>query len=441
MVSDYMKNEFKQKDSDKPKKKQYTKSTGREMAGATDEIPDTARVITFNCLSPHYAYKEWFPQVREKYIEEKYRLDKLCKLIKSWMKGSYIIGLQELCDTWQKRLLPLCSQNSYHMTYTAYSEGKMGVAILFPTSGYELLDTDIIVPHDLLVERKGALSGVVTSSTIERNNAHAVAGAIRDAENPTKPFVNTQITLLLRVLRNGGDAKKELIVSTYHAPCRFTNQIFMICHAHRVTEHLRTLYDRWTTESDERGYLEPESISTVFLGDMNTVSTNLGYSVLTSGTRDRSVTPSGDGLSSDSRFGKQSVDDVIDDVVDDSDSSDSSDSYDPFADNGVPQTPYEAVRMAYANIGVDFDYDASLVSAHYELEGREPTFTNVKKADPKEGGDDFIETIDYILISQSVSVISSIVGLTPKPGKAVSAFPNAICPSDHLPLSASLTIP
>lgn len=409
-----------------------------------EEEPVTARVITFNCLSPHYAHKEWFPMAKTKFIDEKYRLDKLCKLIKSWMKSNFIIALQELCVIWHEQVVKICQEMSYHMTYTSYSDGKMGVGIMFPVRYYALLGTDICCPHDEIAQRKSRLLSLVTSNQTELQNAHAIAHAIRDAENPTKPFANPQVTLLLRMFNRGLDTSTELIVSTYHAPCRFANGVFMICHAHRVTEHLRELYDKWANNYERVGFAEPKTIATMFMGDTNSITMNMAYKIWTSGNNvDRVI--SKDDVQEDIQEDIQ--DDVQEDTSDHSESADpgvtiEEQDYDPFVDsNKTPCDQYEAVRMAYRSIGIDFDHVVNLRSAYYALNHCEPPFTNVKIADPQDSAtENFIETIDYILISTNVNVKSSIVGLTPKDGRSIEAYPNAICPSDHLPLSASLII-
>jgi exonuclease III len=86
-------------------------------------------------------------------------------------------------------------------------------------------------------------------------------------------------------------------------------------------------------------------------------------------------------------------------------------------------------------IGKDYDNIIKFNSAYNECHSCEPNYTNVYKNNDII----FCDCLDYIFIDNSISVISSIVGLLNKdPLKYL--YPNAICPSDHVPLSASLSI-
>lgn len=86
-------------------------------------------------------------------------------------------------------------------------------------------------------------------------------------------------------------------------------------------------------------------------------------------------------------------------------------------------------------IGEDFNKMIKLKSAYNECHKTEPNYTNVYKSNKIT----FCDCLDYIFISDKINIISSIVGLLNNdPMKYL--YPNAICPSDHVPLSASLSI-
>jgi len=74
-----------------------------------------------------------------------------------------------------------------------------------------------------------------------------------------------------------------------------------------------------------------------------------------------------------------------------------------------------------------------LESAHFKLHNKEPNYTNVNLKDK------FINCIDYIFISDNIDVMSCITGLTVS-NPNITSYPNGLCPSDHVPLSASLLI-
>ena len=74
-----------------------------------------------------------------------------------------------------------------------------------------------------------------------------------------------------------------------------------------------------------------------------------------------------------------------------------------------------------------------LESAFFKCHNKEPAYTNVSLKDK------FINCIDYIFINEGIQVMSCITGLTVDNPQNVS-YPNGLCPSDHVPLSASLFI-
>ena len=88
----------------------------------------------------------------------------------------------------------------------------------------------------------------------------------------------------------------------------------------------------------------------------------------------------------------------------------------------------------YTNIGQNLYSGLQFTSAYKTKHNREPLYTNVSVQTNKQ----FIECIDYIL-TNNIKIHSCLVGLiSDDPVKR--PYPNALCPSDHLPLSASLII-
>lgn len=77
----------------------------------------------------------------------------------------------------------------------------------------------------------------------------------------------------------------------------------------------------------------------------------------------------------------------------------------------------------------------SFNSAHCVSQKKEPKYTNVCLKETNS----FVDCIDYIFINENVSVMSCMTGLTVSDPYTTS-YPNGLCPSDHIPLSASLFI-
>ncbi len=77
-----------------------------------------------------------------------------------------------------------------------------------------------------------------------------------------------------------------------------------------------------------------------------------------------------------------------------------------------------------------------LRSAYAVSSGQEPDFTNYAKIQDQET---FIETLDYIFLSKEWGVAS--VAPLPHRSVVVGPLPNEGEPSDHILLSATLTLP
>lgn len=88
----------------------------------------------------------------------------------------------------------------------------------------------------------------------------------------------------------------------------------------------------------------------------------------------------------------------------------------------------------YSVLNENFCDVPNFKSGYKLANGSEAKFTNVYINESKNIR--FKDTIDYILLSPGIYAMSSVVGLIPK--KDIT--PNAICPSDHLPLSITIRI-
>jgi mRNA deadenylase 3'-5' endonuclease subunit Ccr4 len=346
----------------------------------------TSRFITFNCLTPKYARSDWFPGANHKYLSEEFRKDKLKQLLKSFFKVNFVIALQELCEEWSLVIQQLCEVNNYTMVYRSYKDGVMGVGILYPHNHYDLLATDFTCLPETVSDKIKLISYQNPSSEVVKEH--------KLAEN--KSLGNIIISVLLRCLSKGIDSGKEIIVSTYHMPCRFSYIRYMVCQTNEVLSYMKILKEKWETDEtlNRNDYEKPDSISTILMGDFNIHPKTISYKVLTNSFK---------------------------------------------FDNKCKEI--EDVSKSYLKIATDFNDVANLRSAHQVFKGSEPAFTNVKLKNPTDDkSEDFIECLDYIMISDNIEVKSVQVGLTPKEGEPVKAYPNAICPSDHLPLSASLIL-
>jgi Endonuclease/Exonuclease/phosphatase family len=369
------------------------------MSDTTNITPGvTPRLITFNCLSPHYARPEWFSGVLGKYLDEKYRFERLKTLMRSWFKVNFVIALQELSEDWVGHVREFCEANHYYLVHSTYSDGKMGVAIAYPINHYQIVTSDVFNAPGFARARVANMKNILDSElqdhaidTETMKSMTRVVESFSNAEN--KDFENSLVSVLLRAIVKGVDSGIELLITTYHMPCRFTEPIYMACQAREMLSHqsdLLTLYsDVDSIDRQSMGLSAPSQIVPIVMADCNIDPEKGAYRVLTGG------------------------DDAL--ITD--------------------------IGRAYAGVGADFNSHRQMRSAFALATGDEPTFTNVKLRDPNDpNSTDFINTIDYILVPDGTAIKSVQLGLTPKDGEPIGAYPNAICPSDHLPLSASLII-
>lgn len=368
-----------------------------ERINSLNSIMVTPRLITFNCLSPYYARPDWLIGVQEKHLDADTRLNRLEQLMRdSWFKAKFIIALQELSLEWSKRIQQLCDANGYSLVYSSYSSEYMGVGIAFPNSHYRLVASDIFDGPKSVRSHIDKMSALLDSTNSGLNDEDkqamkVVVNSFSKAEN--KPFENSLVSALLRPVVNNYDSGLEILITTYHMPCRFAEQIYMICQAREMLSRQSDLIMQSTNiNRKDLGLTPPSRIVPIIMADCNIGPTEPAYQILT----------------------------------------------------GIDNTHMKLMNqiiMSYAKIGIDFLNYQNMQSASVLVTGSEPKFTNVKLADPcNTRSKPFIETIDYILVPFGTHVKSFQLGLTPKEGNMIGAYPNAICPSDHLPLSATIQI-
>jgi endonuclease/exonuclease/phosphatase family metal-dependent hydrolase len=207
---------------------------------------------------------------------------------------------------------------------------------------------------------------------------------------------NALLSVLLCAKRHGNQVGKNFIISTYHMPCRYKYKIFLCSHIHALKVHLDELTTLWNTYYHN-------VVSTVFCGDFNITPKSPEYKYLVGIEYSKQEYPENGLCNSDNEH----------------------------------VTPYfiNDLADAYQQVGQNLFAGMQFKSTHKTLHAKEPDYTNVSVK--KDGT--FVECLDYILINNHVDIRSCTVGLNVKDPIA-SSYPNGLCPSDHLPVSASLRI-
>lgn len=324
--------------------------------------PHDIRVITFNILSQDCVTNEYFPFVQKHYLDFEFRLVRLKQLLSSWIKVNFIICLQELSEQWKNELVDFFATNRYSFEWTIYPENKMGVGIAYPSNHYQILQKDEFTCGDYVGRHFSQLFNIEPAEDRKQ--------IIEELKNASKSK-NVMLSLLLNCKYKGTDTGVNLIISTYHMPCKFLQKYFLISHIHAIKNRLSEL--KTQNKAD----------SVVLTGDFNINPSKLEYLYLTN--------------SFEGEYLLNNVKDV------------------------------------YSSVGLDLFSGVCMRSAYLSINLAEPKYTNVSM----QKDSTFIDCLDYILVNDSVGVRSCTVGLTTE---NYIPYPNGLCPSDHLPLSASLFI-
>lgn len=387
------------------------------------------RVITFNLLSPEVLSEEsianFYPNIRKNYLDFAKRVEKTKKLMQSWMKVNFIICVQEMSTQWRDELSAFFKENNYGFCAEVYSGGKMGVGIGFPLQHYDLLDVDSFACGNFIKPIYKGIKQIFTASTtsaavtqireqrsdeskeIKSTNTQgesfdSAESKKTDPPEPTKiqtmlteleyasDSKNVLVSVLLRAKHFGKPVGKNVVISTFHMPCRYKYKYFLCSHIHALKVHLSELTERWNS-------IYNNTISTVFCGDFNITPKNPEYKYLV-GLDYTQYELREDATSETAHF-----------IVD--------------------------LSEAYQQVGQDLFDGMQLRSTHKTLHTKEPDYTNVTVQKDRT----FVECLDYILINNQVDIRSCTVGLSVQ-DPVSSPCPNGLCPSDHLPLSASLRI-
>lgn len=343
------------------------------------------RVITFNLLSDKYVSPRYFPTIKPKHLDFNTRINRTKHLIESWMKVNFIICLQEYSKGWSDALFDFFKSKCYEVVEVHYSDGKMGIAIAFPSKHYTMIESysdsfsrDIQHIHDTFKVMCTRLDLFPFDVKLQ----DTICQELEQAASAPNPF----LILTLSAKYYGKDVGKNLVIATYHMPCRFTMKYYIIAHIRamkvRAGEALKRARARYPGDS-----------SLVVVGDFNIIPSSPEYKLLA----------------------------CID-----------------YTDDELKDQKYVEVANSielYRGLGMNITDGVKFRSTYLTLNGAEPRYTNTSiKQDSS-----FVECIDYILLGDSIDIRSCQVGLTVEDPIA-NPSPNNLCPSDHLPLSASLYI-
>jgi len=377
-----------------------------------DTTPLQLRVASYNVLSSQLSGADHYTTYNPRDLDPKNRLPVVLQKIDDEIEKSSIICLQEVSHDWAGRFHSHFANKGYHLVTGLYGKrfnGYMGVAIAFKTEDYHVLDVDISRLSDQREagwprKPRGAdpnalaklASGLYGWGTTTARSFLALWG-LAGAANPRRPpqdawsMAENRYNEIVTVRLRDRSTRKAFVVGNYHMPCAYYAPMVMTIHSDLATRHVQKLAaevgngnDNGDCDGDGDGDGDGE-LPCVVAGDWNIRPGTSSYRLLTTGTMDK----------------------------------------------GDPEWPTPKHGMEWSPTC------RGMRSAYATKNGNEPDFTNyarVKEDDP------FIDTLDYILLSDEWKVNS--VHPIPHRDESGGPFPNLDRgePSDHVLIAADLEL-
>jgi len=336
------------------------------------------RVITFNLLTPTYATQNWFHYSRNKDLYFVNRLAKMAKLLRSWTKVNFIICFQEMSKEWYTILKEHLRHYKYDLIGETYQGDLFGIGIAYPMNHYSYHSK---YDHTVGDSIRDVCSIAKEYKKGKENENIKIDGTIKDLVSLIRNgahHTNKMLTVVLDAKYCGKSVGKKIMITTYHMPCQFDNTLLMFMHIYGLKNKIKSIH------TDISKLLQKgEKLYNILAGDFNIVKNGELYNALTEQLTEND----------------KNINKIIEDM--------------------------KVINIEMPKLG--------LRSAHNVIHKKEPKYTNVLIQKEKK----FVDCIDYILIGEDVDVRSCMVGLTVNHPENTS-YPNSLCPSDHLPLSASL---
>lgn len=353
-------------------------------------------VVSYNVLSPQLGLPDDFYMSPLAAMNPKRRFSSVLAKIKPHVSRGAVICLQEVNESWSGKLYVWFAKRRYRMISSQYHRhftGHMGVAIAFPIR-FDIQSLQYVRPTD-----PPRFPVVADGQVVASVNGSASPVACKTGlDYKLRSTINVALFIRLRkrIKRKASDTLSvagapslsqhvSFSVVTYHFPCEFRDPQYMTAVAGMLLKKASAFAGR-----------EPLIIA----GDFNSTPDTAAYGVMTTGFP----------VSSDKKedFSKLHV---------------------------------------FGNRLFSFDEGDAAPSCSYKLSsvyklkhGKEPDFTNYSRRRLHGGAEHhFRGTIDYIFVSKHWSV-ERVMGLPSASGLEVQSYPCEQEPSDHVLISASLSL-
>lgn len=352
---------------------------------ASEDGAHDARVVTYNVLSSHLAEPTYFTHCDANDLRAETRLRRVIEKLEPEVERRAVVGLQEVSMTWAGPLHAYFAKRGYAFIVSLYGKpfnNYMGVGLAVPTDAYEVVKSDIARLSDTAKFPRAKKEEVNLGPLTPVYNLLVQTPVnlwrkLRDYRPPSDEWQTARgrFNSILYATLKCKKTNVQFGVSTYHMPCMF-----------------RTAADRRVMVihagiAAQYALNQSEGLPTVLMGDFNLKPGDAGHTLITTGDLDESH-------------------------------------------EGYPIMPA-------GNTGEPFNVkpQKKMESAYVRVNGEEPNFTNharIKDDDP------FIDTLDYIFVTDDVEVVD-VLDL-PHRDQVKGPFPAATEPSDHIMLAATIRV-
>jgi mRNA deadenylase 3'-5' endonuclease subunit Ccr4 len=362
----------------------------------------TMQIVTYNVLTPSYCNKKTYPFADDAVLDDRRRLELLKSRIEEMISSqnglqTTIVCLQEVCESWANDFSAFFGTLGYAMQSTHYgssNNGYMGVAIAYPLKSCRVVECNRVRVSDYIPESPfPSWFGKVLSALGKTTNT-----------DMAKSRNNRALVLNMEICSNGIDFDRNkgnrIVIATYHMPCMFKIPAVMEMHLVALRAAVAD-FSVW------------DECPTIIAGDFNVKATDTALYNAMIGAVDDEDDEQGNGERDDMSPG--------------------------FADELSSDPETEPEPEPDEDAAEDLCAQSEYQSAGAVMDGymEEPAFTTYTQS--VFSNIPFKETLDYILYKghNLRPTAFRVFGSDDDNDQLAQIAPNALEPSDHLPITAT----
>lgn len=346
------------------------------------------RIVSYNILSDVLCTPKQFFKRAVEDLEAKLRMQKIKVLIEKEIANDSIVCLQEVSQNFKNELFPLFEKNGYTMVSRLYGykkSGYMGVSLAFPKAKYAVEDFKEEIVSNLIEVPDKIQPSFITILT-----------------NPLYEIIRTPILLLERLGLKKKEFKKE---TDFQNAKRRRNAVISL----RLSQKENPEKSFWVSTYHMPCAFYAPNIMTLHVNGVLTALKNLKdiFSAPLILAGDFNIKPD------TPQYNFITTGEISEEY--------------PIEDNWNFKDHISGLKLK---------------SSYKEALGKEPEFTNYAETDRREDAEAFIDTLDYIFVSDEFKVksVKSLPSKTDASVMKLGSMPNAVEPSDHFLIAADLEL-